>query len=1023
MYQSTEAFGNLIQQDSRTFKSLITYDDISITDAKSIKFTGGSEGEDDFSLGSVISQYVTVIIPDCAGAIENHEFLLQLGMDVDGLTEYIPIGYFTAGKPKKTEEQIEFTAYDRMMKLEMPFSSSLPDNTDTVSILKRITEITRVSVATDGLDAIAMANPKGYSCREVLSYVAQMYGGFAICNRQGQIEIHTYIDSDYKAGTGRYWDNFEHNEYLFSIEKMTCYTGKDEEGNSSSISAGSGERTVSFSNPFMTEEALNNIFSALSRFSYMPGNLKLLGDPRLDPWDIITVEDLNGDSYKVPVMKMEWEYDGGLTHTIEAVGLSEEETNTDYKGPQTKEMDRYYAQLVMIDHAMINKLDVDTAKITYATITNLNVTNANIEKLNADVGNFRDLTATQFKAANAKIDILDGNYANIKTLLSGNAGVGDLQNIHLTSQNAVIDSALIRNAVMQTVTISDLLAGTISTDKFTIVSDDGGIQIQGATQQWKDANGVVRLQAGKDASGNFTFALFDETGKGILIDAAGVQKGAIADGVVVDSMVSDNANIAASKLDIDSLFKEINNSAQVIKSSRIWFDDSGQSLNQAYSQISKNITSVQEIASSATSTAKAASDTADVAADAARKALDTLSGISTLDAVGALLDNDAHVVHTNPDGTGGDYTNCHTTMRVYLGDTDVSDHIDAINVTASEGITGTWNARTRTYQVTDMTTDDGYVDIEAQYGLESKALMLSGKVLTINGKLLLIKNNGVWIRKRFSVSKSKDGKIGISYNIQTSSLVMRKQKDGKTLLPSSVTFSAYKNDNGLISSYAGIFQIEESRDSGKTYNIVYGSSGAEILKIYTPTGPDINIIRCTLYDETGVQTLDVQTVTIIADAEGLSEDIKKAQDTADEAKEAISTTNNKVADIQTGIDGIRANLSEVTTDLHGLTNNTLIYNARYHDNGDGTTTLTAVVYKDGREVTREYPSSWYSWTRKTESGETFLGYGYTITVNNEDYMFGGVVVGRFTTYKQQILTVSRGALILSGKAICFSIDA
>ena len=712
-----------------------------------------------------------------------------------------------------------------------------------------------------------------------------------------------------------------------------------------------------------------------------------------------------------------------MTHTIEAVGLSEEETNTDYKGPQTKEMDRYYAQLVMIDHAMINKLDVDTAKITYATITNLNATNANIEKLNADIGNFRDLTATQFKAANAKIDILDGNYANIKTLLSGSAGVGDLQNIHLTSQNAVIDSALIRNAVMQTVTISDLLAGTISTDKFTIVSDDGGIKIQGATQQWRDANGIVRLQAGRDASGSFTFALFDETGKGTLIDASGVQKGAIADEVIVDSMISDNANIAASKLDINSLFKEINNSAQVIKSSRIWFDDSGQSLNQAYSQMSKNITFVQETASSATSTAKAASDTADAAADAARKALDTLSGISTLDAVGALLDNDAHVVHTNPDGTGGDYTNCHTTMRIYLGDTDVSEHIDAINVTASEGIAGTWNARTRTYQVTDMTTDDGYVDIEAQYGLESKALMLSGKVLTINGKLLLIKNNGVWIRKRFSVSKSKDGKIGISYNIQTSSLVMRKQKDGKTLLPSSVTFSAYKNDNGLISSYAGIFQIEESRDSGKTYNIVYGSSGAEILKIYTPTGPDINIIRCTLYDETGVQTLDVQTVTIIADAEGFFEDIKKAQDTADEAKEAISTTNNKVADIQTGIDGIRANLSEVTTDLHGLTNNTLIYNARYHDNGDGTTTLTAVVYKDGREVTREYPSSWYSWTRKTESGETFLGYGYTITVNNEDYMFGGVVVGRFTTYKQQILTVSRGTLILSGKAICFSIDA
>lgn len=60
----------------------------------------------------------------------------------------------------------------------------------------------------------------------------------------------------------------------------------------------------------------------------------------------------------------------------------------------------------------------------------------------------------------------------------GNAGVGDLQNIHLTSENAVIDSALIRAAVMQTVSIADLLAGDISTNKFRILSDDGGILIQ-----------------------------------------------------------------------------------------------------------------------------------------------------------------------------------------------------------------------------------------------------------------------------------------------------------------------------------------------------------------------------------------------------------------------------------------------------------------------------------------------------------------------------------------------------------------
>ena len=130
MYQSSEAFGNLVLQDSRTFKALITYDDVSITNAKSIKFTGGAEGEDDFSLGSTVSQYVTITIPDPGKAIEGHELLVQIGMEVNGLVEYIPMGYFTPGKPSRNEEQIEFTAYDRMMKTERPFSMD-GDSTDT----------------------------------------------------------------------------------------------------------------------------------------------------------------------------------------------------------------------------------------------------------------------------------------------------------------------------------------------------------------------------------------------------------------------------------------------------------------------------------------------------------------------------------------------------------------------------------------------------------------------------------------------------------------------------------------------------------------------------------------------------------------------------------------------------------------------------------------------------------------------------------------------------------------------------
>lgn len=1007
MYQSTAEFGNLVQQDSRTFKCLLAYDKVSITKVKSIKLTGGSEAEDDFSIGSTMSQYIEVAIPASNILIEGKEILLQIGMDVNGLTEYIPMGYFTVGKPKKADDQITFAAYDRMMNTERTFSMD-GTTTNTVAVLKQIADITGVPVVTTGLTAISMKVPKGYSCREVLSYVAQLHGAFAVCNRRGQIELHTYVDSDYKVKPNRYWGNFEHNDYAFDVSKFVCFTGQDKNGKSISISSGSGARSVSFSNPFMTQTALNNILASFKNFSYMPGTLKMLGDPRLDPWDVLTTEDLSGNTYKVPVMKLEWEYDGGLTYSVEAVGLSEEETNADYKGPQTKEMERYYAQLVMIDQAMINKLDVDTANITYATIKNLNVVEENVQKINGEVGNFKELTAANFKAANAQIDILNGNYANIKVLLSGGAGIGDLQNIHLTSQNAVIDSALIRSAVMQTVSVADLLAGTISTNKFLIASDDGGIRIQGATQQWSDTDGTVRMQAGRDANGDFTFSLFDKTGKGILIDATGVKPDAIADGLIVNKMVADNAAIAGSKLDIPSVISAINDSSQTIKSSRIWFDEQNQSLNQTYSQLNQNVTEIRSTASSAASKADAANETAGAASKTAQQALSVLSGISTLDAIGAALNNDAHVVHTNTDGSGGDYSDCSSKMTVYLGDTDVSD--DSIfTVTVSAGVTGHWDETSRTYYVTAMSADNGYVDIDALYGIGDRYLTTRKglRLTTRAGKYILVQSDGAHIRKRFSISKAKDGKIGLSYDLHSSTLAVRKRKDGKTLIPASITFSATQNDNGLVRSYSGRYSIQETED-GTTYTLKYVSTSDEIQKIYTPSSANIKAVRCTLLSAGGVSELDTQTVIILADAEGLTDDIKKAQGTADQAKEAIVVTNQNVANIETSMEGFRTELSETTTDLHGLTDNTLLYNVKYHDNSDGTTTMNAVVYKNGTDVTKAYPARWFIWSRKTESGETYLGYGYSITVNNSDYEFGGVCVGTFATYDTLNLTTRSG---------------
>lgn len=401
--------------------------------------------------------------------------LLQIGMDVNGKTEYIPMGYFTAGKPKKADDQITFTAYDRMMNTERTFSMN-GTTTNTVAVLKKIAEITGVPIVTTGLTAISMEVPKGYSCREVLSYAAQLYGAFAVCNRIGQIELHTYVDSAYKIGAGRYWGNFEHNDYAFNVTRMVCATGENKNGTSISITAGSGTRSISLSNPFMTQAVLNKILASFKNFSYMPGTLKMLGDPRLDPWDILTVADLSGNTYKVPIMKLDWEYDGGLTYSVEAVGLSEEETNADYKGPQTKEMERYYAQLVMIDRAMINKLDVETAKITYASIKELDVVEENVEEINT-------------KKAN--IDLANVNNAWIEkgVLKDGSIGTAAIHEGAVT--NAKIADATIEAAKIKSINADSIVAGTIKTERLIIAGPDGQDSIVKAINI---ANGVSEAE-------------------------------------------------------------------------------------------------------------------------------------------------------------------------------------------------------------------------------------------------------------------------------------------------------------------------------------------------------------------------------------------------------------------------------------------------------------------------------------------------------------------------------------------------
>ena len=232
------------------------------------------------------------------------------------------------------------------------------------------------------------------------------------------------------------------------------------------------------------------------------------------------------------------------------------------------------------------------------------------EKVKADIGEFKDLTTENFTAVNAKIDNLEVGdltavnaditnlkalVAEIQTLIGGNLTMDNIQSLVLTSDKVTIANALIKNAMIDSISANKINTGTINTNNVNIQSEDGSMIINGTTQQFKDSSGKVRIQIGKDATGNFTFALFSQDGVGVLIDENGIKSGAVPDGLIVNDMVSDGANISGSKLDINSVISSINDGTEVIKGTRIQLDEQGQTLDIAFNQLKSKVETIENI--------------------------------------------------------------------------------------------------------------------------------------------------------------------------------------------------------------------------------------------------------------------------------------------------------------------------------------------------------------------------------------------------------------------------------------------
>ena len=562
---------------------------VTVNDLFSVSYSGGSCSESIVPGGTVIANAKVELSALPATVRKGSACTLYFG--VNG--EYAPQGVLTVKKIEKSGERLSVTLEDNMAKTEKGYFSRLSYPSTTLKMLSEIATKCGVAFNTSGLTAVTIKDkPEGYTCREIIGYIAGLYGKFAICDRTGKIAF-KWFDTTAVQLSDFCYDTPTVATDDITVGRVVC----------GDFTAGTGT-AITYDCLFMTQNQLNTVQKSLNGFKYRTGEIPLrLGNMLIDAWDMMSIT-YGGETVKIPAANISVTYNGGLSMTIEAPATEQSaDSGESYKSPAQKQAERITADIISVKQALLEKADIAELNAQIANLENVYAAKADITELSAQIATIDNLTAKkadveQLYAKKADIDdlvadtatlkSLKSNVANIDVLLSGKAGTGELTSIKLTAENAEIATALIKD-----LTAANFRSKTIETDDFTIKSSSGKLQIVGNTIQIKDVNNTVRVQIGEDGKSDYGIYVTDANGKIMFTSYDGLHEDGIKSGIIKNDMVADDAHISGSKLDISSVIDGINaDNSTYLNTSKVVIDGTSQTINAKFTELTASIGSI-----------------------------------------------------------------------------------------------------------------------------------------------------------------------------------------------------------------------------------------------------------------------------------------------------------------------------------------------------------------------------------------------------------------------------------------------
>ncbi len=306
------------------------------TDINSLKYDSGAYNGDTFAIGSTYSNTVQIEFSHLIEGLKlGMEVRPSIGIKTSSGYVYEPLGVFIISSEIKMDRNNNLTtvsASDRFCGLEGGYVSKLTYPAKVLDVIAEICAQSGVKANTDDLarlphQADLPAPITGQSYRKALGWIAQLYVGYALFDRQGLFTIRTISEPNYELDPSQYEQaGLTKNEAAYKINGIQCQvtiTTKTRDGESTeetkTYQAGDATGSqIKLENNIMTPQRLNDIWEQLKDLTFYPFSLNWFGNPAVEAGDWLRLEDKQGNSFVVPNSSYTLDFNGGLSATSKA---------------------------------------------------------------------------------------------------------------------------------------------------------------------------------------------------------------------------------------------------------------------------------------------------------------------------------------------------------------------------------------------------------------------------------------------------------------------------------------------------------------------------------------------------------------------------------------------------------------------------------------------------------------------------------------------------------------------------------